>query len=208
MPPLYGFLTFKVRIQDLTHTFFTETNGPIRVNPIKWYQWLNIALAKVGNATWLLLIPMIYGVLDWKQVILFWAIQDMICSYYLAFNFQVSHISTEAYFPCSDDKLDPKLRHEWAVAQVVSSVDYGHEVPFLALMSGALNYQTIHHLFPGVSQYHYPAIAPLVRKICKKRGIPFNHIEGGFFNAVWLHIRYLRDMGNKNLAPHAYASLH
>jgi len=201
MPPLYGFLTIKVRLQDFTHTFFSGTNGPVRVNPLHILQWINIFVAKFFNIAFLVLIPLFYGVLDWKSTILFWCLQDLICGYYLAFNFQVSHISTEAFFPCSE-KLDPTLKDEWAVIQVITSVDYGHENGIWAFLSGALNYQSVHHLFPGVSQYHYPAIAPIIRRVCKKWKIPFNHVEGGFPKAFWLHVAYLRDMGNKTLKAH------
>ncbi len=143
----------------------------------------------------------------------------------------MSHISTEAFFPCPE-QLDPKLKDEWAIAQVLTSVDYGHN-SIWTFLSGALNYQSVHHLFPGkilvfheflslnfclassvfvfsslcitwvgVSQYHYPAIAPIIMKVCKKWGVPFNHVEGGFVRALWLHIKYLRDMGNQTLKGH------
>jgi len=108
------------------------------------------------------------------------------------------------FFPC-DNKIDPNLKDEWAVAQVITSVDYGHENGIWAFLSGALNYQTIHHLFPGVSQYYYPAIAPIVKEVCKKWNVPFNHIDGGIIPAVNLHIKYLKEMGNKmERKPHPY----
>jgi fatty acid desaturase len=55
----------------------------------------------------------------------------------------------------------------WAVVQVESSVDYGHNSWWTAWWSGALNYQIEHHLFPGISQYQYPAIAGIVKDTCK-----------------------------------------
>lgn len=132
-------------------------------------------------------------------------------------------MSSEAYFPC-DNKIDPNLKDEWAIAQVITSVDYGHENNIWAFLSGALNYQTIHHLFPGiftfsspfpyltlilkgVSQYHYPAIAPIVQEVCKKWKVPYNHINGGLVPAVRMHVKYLKDMGNKTpQPPHRYVS--
>lgn len=32
----------------------------------------------------------------------------------------------------------------------------------------------IHHLFPGINQYYYPAIAPIVKETCKEYGVPYN----------------------------------
>jgi fatty acid desaturase len=91
-------------------------------------------------------------------------------------------------------------------SEVVTSVDYGHENGLWAFLSGALNYQTIHHLFPGVSQYHYPAIAPIVKEVCKKWRVPYNHIDGGLVPAVKMHVQYLREMGNQTTRkPHPYS---
>jgi len=43
----------------------------------------------------------------------------MVTGYFLAFNFQVSHISTEAVFPC-DEKFESEISTEWAVVQVTT----------------------------------------------------------------------------------------
>ena len=40
---------------------------------------------------------------------------------------------------------------------------------------GALNHQTTHHIFPGVSQYYYREITPIVVKTCKEFGIQYNY---------------------------------
>jgi len=113
-------------------------------------------------------------------------------------------VSAEAYFPC-EKTINKNLKEEWAVTQVITSVDYGHENNIWAFLSGALNYQTVHHLFPGVSQYHYPAIAPIVKQVCKKWNIPYNHIDGGLIPAVKMHLQYLKEMGNQMpQQPHPY----
>jgi len=66
----------------------------------------------------------------------------------------------------------------------------------MAFLCGALNYQTEHHLFPGVSQYHYPAIAPIVRDVCKKYGHPYIYVPS-MWEALKLHVVYLKQMGVK-----------
>lgn len=64
---------------------------------------------------------------------------------------QVSHVSTECDYPLGAEAKD-MIEDEWAVSQVKSCVDYGHGSWMVAFLSGALNYQVTHHLFPGVSQ--------------------------------------------------------
>ena len=108
----------------------------------------------------------------WSEFLPLFLTMELMTGYYLTFNFQVSHVSTEVDWPePSKDTKTGKLNidGEWAKLQIETSVDYGHESPLqlCAFWSGALNYQSIHHLFPSVSQYHYPAIAPIIKNICK-----------------------------------------
>lgn len=66
--------------------------------------------------------------------------------------FQVSHVSTVCEYSCGKENLTPNLTGEWAVLQVKSSMDYAHGSWLTTFMTGALNYQITHHLFPCVSQ--------------------------------------------------------
>lgn len=195
MPALYGLLAIKVRIQNWTSTYLTLMNGPVRVNPIPTSQWAYFIFSRCANLGYQLLVPMIFGKLSPVSVLGYWFLQEISLGAWLAFNFQVSHISTAADFPC-DKKLNPEIQDEWAVLQVRSSVDYAHTSALATFLSGALNYQTTHHLFPCVSQYHYPAITPIIMKVCKKWGVQFNHLPT-FKSAFGAHVDYLYEMGNQ-----------
>jgi len=126
MPALYGLLAFKVRIQNWTTTYSTLMNGPIRVNPISSNQYAYFFFSRCCNIAYQLILPMIFGSLNPAQVFLYWVIQEFSLGAWLAFNFQVSHISTAATFP-SDKEANPEIAGEWAVLQVLSSVDYAHK---------------------------------------------------------------------------------
>jgi cytochrome b involved in lipid metabolism len=195
MPVLYGLLAIKFRIQDFTWTFFSEANGPIHVNPLSKVEWLHLISTKMFWFFYRLIVPIYILGIPTSTVLFYFFLAELVTGYWLAINFQVSHISTEAFFPCSD-KIEPSLKEEWAVIQVMTSVDYGHGSFLQTFLSGALNYQTIHHLFPGISQYHYPAIAPIVMEVCKKHGVPFNVLPS-FKDAFWAHIMYMYNMGNQ-----------
>ncbi len=114
----------------------------------------------------------------------------MVTGYYLAFNFQVSHISPSADFP----GIDSPFADEWAVSQVRTSVDYGHGNWLMTELAGALNYQVEHHLFPSVSQYHYPAIAPIVMETCREFNVPYTLLPD-FTTALAMHFAHLRTLG-------------
>lgn len=103
-------------------------------------------------------------------------------------------------FP-NGEKSSTTLPDTWAITQVKTSVDYGHGDPVATFLCGALNYQIEHHLFPGVSQYHYPALAPIVMQTCKEYGIPYR-LESGFWAAWGQHLAYLKRLGAQGKAHH------
>jgi linoleoyl-CoA desaturase len=51
--------------------------------------------------------------------------------------------------------------------------------PFFHVMSGNLGYQVEHHLYPDMPSSRYGEIAPRVREICTRYGLPYN--TGPFF---------------------------
>jgi cytochrome b involved in lipid metabolism len=151
LPPLYGVLAIKFRLQDIFETFIALTNGPIRVNPHPITSWVHLIVAKSFWAFYRIYIPL--TVLQVPSST-FWGaflLAEFVTGWYLAFNFQVSHVSTECDYP-NGDEAATTIEDEWAVSQVKSCVDYAHDSPFMTFMAGALNYQVTHHLFPGVSQ--------------------------------------------------------
>jgi len=61
----------------------------------------------------------------------------------------------------------------WYKSQVETSSTYGG---FLAgALTGGLNFQIEHHLFPRMCSAYYPYIAPKVREVCKKHGVKYTY---------------------------------
>ena len=46
--------------------------------------------------------------------------------------------------------------------------------PIMDVMSGNLDHQIEHHLFPDIPANRYREIAPRVRSICDRHGVPYN----------------------------------
>jgi fatty acid desaturase len=204
---LYGVLAIKFRIQDITDTLIAKTNGPIRVNIDTTKEALWVAGTKLFWALWRIALPLYL----WRvPSVEYWAlflIAEWTTGYYLTFNFQVSHISPALAFPDTEAASVRRsaFADEWAVAQMKSTVDYAHGSWLAAFLCGALNYQVVHHLFPCVSQYHYPALAPLVQKVAKKHGVPY-HCLDSFATAFTLHVQHLKNMGFHDAAAEIAAT--
>lgn len=59
----------------------------------------------------------------------------------------------------------------WYRRQVESSSDYGGKLA--GWLTGGLNFQVVHHIFPRVNSDHYPALQARLIPICEKHGINY-----------------------------------
>ncbi|GAB2456110.1 fatty acid desaturase family protein [Streptomyces incanus] len=72
----------------------------------------------------------------------------------------------------AEDEIEGESRGEWYVRQALGSanIDGG---PLLHILTGNLSHQIEHHLFPDLPSNRYAEIAPRVRELCEKFGIPY-----------------------------------
>jgi NADPH-dependent stearoyl-CoA 9-desaturase len=71
----------------------------------------------------------------------------------------------------------------WYVRQLTgaANIDGG---PLFHVISGNLGYQVEHHLYPDMPSTRYGEIAPKVREICKRYGLPYN--SGPFHQQLYM----------------------
>lgn len=201
--PLYGILGIKSRIQDFTEIFSKLTNGPVRVNPVATQDYLRLISSKSIWAFYRFVIPLyFFQVVPLRHFVWLFLATEFTTGYWLAFNFQVSHVSDDVTYYFADEtkrsqgKCPLVIDDEWAVSQVKTTVDYAHNDPVSTYLSGALNYQSAHHLFPTVSQCHYPAITPIIMDIAKRYNVKFNVFDS-FSSALYAHWNHLRKMSRE-----------
>lgn len=96
----------------------------------------------------------------------------IVCGYYLAFFFSLSHNFDGVYMFEDHEKSNIKEK-TFLYKQVVSSSNVGGR--WLCFFNGGLNYQIEHHLFPRINHSHYPLIAPVVKEFCERKNIPYVH---------------------------------
>jgi linoleoyl-CoA desaturase len=72
----------------------------------------------------------------------------------------------------TEDRLENETRGEWYVRQLLGScnIDGGR---LFHIMSGNLSHQIEHHLFPDLPSNRYAQIAPRVRALCERFGLPY-----------------------------------
>jgi fatty acid desaturase len=73
----------------------------------------------------------------------------------------------------TQEETENETRGAWYVRQLVgaANIDGG---PLFHVISGNLGYQVEHHLFPNMPSTRYGEIAPKVREICVRYGLPYN----------------------------------
>jgi linoleoyl-CoA desaturase len=82
------------------------------------------------------------------------------------------HFPDQTYTFSAEEVVD-ESRGGWYVRQMVgaANIDGG---PLFHVASGNLSYQVEHHLFPDMPSSRYAEIAPQVKDVCERYGLPYN----------------------------------
>jgi fatty acid desaturase len=83
----------------------------------------------------------------------------------------------------------------WYIHQVTTANNFGSHWPHYYTSIG-LNYQIEHHLFPTVNHCHLRDIQPIVKKLCVKHGISYQHTSG-YKEAIIRVYEHIREMGRE-----------
>ena len=81
----------------------------------------------------------------------------------------------------SEEEVEDETKGGWYVRQLLGAANIEGS-PLFHVASGNLGYQVEHHLFPDMPSTRYGEIAPKVRDVCKRYGLPYNT---GPFSRQW-----------------------
>jgi fatty acid desaturase len=191
VPLLYGLLTWKMRLQDFIILLFLHKNGNIRFNKLTPLQWIVFFGGKAFFIFHRIVVPLLVG-MSVSQLVFLLMFCEVMAGLYIAFTFQVSHVNTNVSWPLPDKS---GLVHiDWWEMQVQTTQDYSTSSWLMTILTGSLNHQTAHHLFPGVAQCFYPIVTPIVKQTCEEFGIEY-HDCGSFWSAIKSHIFHLKRLG-------------
>jgi len=145
-------------------------------------------VAKTVFFIYLIVVPFVIHPF-WKALILTCCCQVVGC-YMLVLSFAVNHLSGSSIYP--DGNI---TNRNWARLQVETSTNFGVGSSFWTWMSGGLNYQIEHHLFPYISHVHLQEISPIVQQTCKEYDIPYNNFVS-YFDALISFFHSIKNLGN------------
>ena len=73
----------------------------------------------------------------------------------------------------TEDELERETRGGWYVRQLLGSCNLDGTRLF-HILPGTLSFQIEHHLFPDLPSRRYPELAPRVRAVCERWGLPYS----------------------------------
>jgi NADPH-dependent stearoyl-CoA 9-desaturase len=84
----------------------------------------------------------------------------------------------------TQEEVEDETRGGWYVRQLVGAANIDGS-PLFHLMSGNLSFQVEHHLYPDMPSSRYSEIAPKIKDICERYGLPYNT---GRFSKQWFSV--------------------
>jgi len=183
-PILYSFMGISYTLEDIVimvkGKYLTTSLQPLRpIDKILFWS------GKVIHYTLFIILPIyLHG---WPAIFLQYLLMELFGGNLLASTFAVSHNTSNIEYNISQNT-------DWAELQIRTSSNWSVHSTYWLIISGGLNYQIEHHLFPGVCHVHYPAISKIVQEVCKEYQLPYNAYPT-FTDIYCDHIRTLKKLG-------------
>eukprot|EP00483_Globobulimina_turgida_P002580 UN02584 len=134
----------------------------------------------------------------WYPAIIISLIGEFSSSVWFSLQFAVNHETLESVWFAGKHTtiFDEKNKNrDFGSHQLITSHNYSVDYWPTLHLSGGLNYQIEHHLYPSVHYKHYPELAKIVQKAANEFNLPYNESRT-FFQGVAKHYRLLKLMGN------------
>jgi len=91
-----------------------------------------------------------------------------------------------------ETKIENKYTgNDWSKLQICNSGNFIIDNLWWTRIFGAINYQIEHHLFPNMSNIHYPVVSKIVQEYCIENNIPYVN-KKTFYEAYSSFNKYLK----------------
>lgn len=193
---LYPFICYKWYLSDIIFILTGQYRGVPMYKPSK-SEFVMLCITKISVPIFVASFPLyLHGFFYTLALI---NVTFMFASYCFALQFIVTHLADDVIFP-----EEFKNETDWAKCQVLSSSNYSSGNALTTWLSGGLNYQIEHHLFPTISHVHLPRVAPIVRQTCEDFGVPY-FVHDCFWTALVHHYAHIKRMAQP---PHIAKPFH
>jgi len=145
------------------------------------------AVCKSLFVLYMIVVPLSY--LSVSQWITFFVLAMATSSYNFVFMFAVNHLTEDSMFP-----NDSVYNRDWARLQALTATNFAVGSKMWTIISGGLNYQIEHHLFPAICHVHLPKISPVVQETFKEYDVPYQQYPS-YWDAFYAYYHHLVILG-------------
>ncbi len=166
------------------------TNRFTKAENAKYF--ISMIFLKLMFFTYMIVLPIVIQGYSVSLIIWSFVLMQAISGLVLGLVFQLAHSVEEAEFPLPNNQNI--IENEWAIHQMMTTVNFARENKLLSWYVGGLNFQVEHHLFPNICHVHYPQISAIVEQTAKEFNVPYlctPTLKG----AVGSHLRMLKRFG-------------
>jgi fatty acid desaturase len=154
------------------------------------WEYFLLGITKFLYAFYVVAVPLYFHSVP--RALLLAALFMVVNSYVFVLMFSVNHLTDQVLFP--DENV---ANRDWARLQVLTATNFAVGSEFWTWMSGGLNYQIEHHLFPYLCHVYLPQISPIVQQACKEYDIPYTAFPS-YWDAFKGYYNHLKQLGNPN----------
>ncbi|MCE3013938.1 MAG: fatty acid desaturase [Proteobacteria bacterium] len=176
-------------IEDLKRLFTSKLAGHAHT-PWKPKDIIKQVSLKLAHFTVFLALPL--TLFPASSVLLAYLYVYLIGSLGIALIFQVTHVNTLVEFPSVDESM--RVKKDWYEHQIATAINYAPKSRLVLFLTGGVNLQIEHHLFPSVSFLELPHLRSIVKKTAKEFHIPY-HECASFTEALGEHFKFLKTLG-------------
>ena len=138
-------------------------------------------------------LPIVLGT-AWYIVLLGFMLMHFFAGVYITTIFQLAHVVEGPEHHQAISTQAGSMENTWAIHQLLTTANFSTQSKFITWISGGLNHQIEHHLFPNICHIHYPQIAKIVRETVADFDLPY-YEHKKLFQAIQSHLQVLKEFG-------------
>ncbi len=144
------------------------------------------------------ILPLLVGI-PWYSVVIGFVLMHLFSGLYITTIFQLAHVVEGPEHSAVSVYDQGSVENTWAIHQLLTTANFSTQSKWVTWISGGLNHQIEHHLFPNICHVHYPQIAKIVRQTVADFNLPYYEHEK-FMIALRSHLLTLKQFGNAPVA--------
>jgi linoleoyl-CoA desaturase len=195
---IYALATlFKIFLLDFI-SFNRKRIGFIQIKNHAPKKVLWLIFTKLVVISYSLILPILLLDAPAWQIVLGFVLGNVVAGLSLGIIFQVTHVSDHTSWPVPDEQ--GRIHNTFARHILATTSDFCTNSWLITWISGGLNHHVAHHLFPGISQIHLPALTKIVQETSAEFAIDYKEYES-MYAALKSHYYTLKKLGSLELRP-------